>query len=1433
MIRLPFDRSINITFACTVIVLAVTSLAYGSSSGKFDGWSTTQANYCANCHGAPKPPNPHDCTIAGNFNATVKIATEGGDTVDKVEVGKNHMLKVVLVPQPGAASSNNGGFNLHTNNGELIASSNNSLMINGNNYQLTHKNNKSTVWPFQWNPSSVGNHTLSVCAQFVSNGDSCNKDGPVSCTNEILVFEPHTLTVKAAGSGMIRFSSSDSSVINCRTTCPQTYDFPEVTQVTLTATPDENFEFTGWDGGGCDDTKLMCDVSLTPKNQTVTANFEPKPKLTVKKTGRGQGTVTSSSGGVNLICGGDCPSTEAYYNDGTSVTLTAMALFGSVFTRWSVASCGTNMMCTVEMTRMQGDQTIIAEFTPLKRTLTVSKVMTGAGDGTVKTSDSIMPSINCAPGCRSAMAEYDHGTSVKLEAMANPGFFFRWGGDCADFGTAMTCTVTMTQESQTVTATFAEIPPNHSLLTVKKAGNGKGTIESNPAGIVCGPICTESGAIYPNNTMVTLTARAQSGSEFIGWSVASCGTNMMCAVTITASQTVIAHFRLQPQLTVKKAGTGKGTVTSSPAGIACGPTCPEATASYNTGTSVALTAQAADANAHFTGWDGGGCSGTGMCIVPMTESQTVTATFDLVKRQLTVKKAGAGDGTVTSSPPGIACGATCSAQYDNGTRITLTAATNASAVFAGWNGGDCSGTRTCSVSMTQDTTVTATFAQNLRPIADAGPDQEVDESLEGLPSIVTLDGSASKDPDGTIASYTWSQTEGPPVVLDNATIARPKFTAPVVGVLEAFAPGDRLLGASESRLRQAIQVLEAFAPGDRLPGFVLSPSRGGVTPEIQAHGTYADGKWTVMFTRPLMTSDADGDAQFDFTDPANAYSFSIAYLDNTGAASPLGDAAAVMSTQDTRAYTLGNATSGADLRAAQETPRDCSSFTGAPLETSPASPSVVPALTLRAAYDSANVYLCVEAPDPNGQADEDKELWEFVGPAPTDWRRLPGSVNVMGGEAGAFDEDRLALWWNINAQDFATQGCAALCHDGRMRSRNADGRADLWYWQAARTNPVGFAEDQRLDPDRTRCPDTPCRQLDADTLPSALANSRSYDSGTLPAYVAHTVPEADVRFLIDGEVPSHCPGETCAPAVRAALIGERLTFKLTVTDNHGLMSEPDSVTITIRDTDHDEDSDGVRDITENGAPNNGDGNNDGIQDSLQPHVTSLPNSGDQGYITLVSPEGTALAAVRFLPNPPAAAPTDLRFPLGFLVFTVLDVPPGGAVTVTLLPPPNTSLAADAFYYKYGPTPETPEKHFYTFTFDGTTGAEILPDRIQLHLIDGARGDHDLAADGQITDPGAVAIAAPPLPNVERDGGSGGGCSILPGGQRAHSRPGDALGNILLPVLAMLILYGWRRVTARPTLQRFFRAASGSKPPGADGSGCSSHDIFLTKEADND
>ena len=58
---------------------------------------------------------------------------------------------------------------------------------------------------------------------------------------------------------------------------------------------------------------------------------------------------------------------------------------------------------------------------------------------------------------------------------------------------------------------------------------------------------------------------------------------------------------------------------------------------------------------------------------------------------LTVSKGGTGSGTVTSSPAGINCGSTCSATYNSGTSVTLTAAAASGSTFGGWSGA-CSGT---------------------------------------------------------------------------------------------------------------------------------------------------------------------------------------------------------------------------------------------------------------------------------------------------------------------------------------------------------------------------------------------------------------------------------------------------------------------------------------------------------------------------------------------------------------------------------------------------------------------------------------------------------------------------------------------------------------------------------------------------------------------
>ena len=62
---------------------------------------------------------------------------------------------------------------------------------------------------------------------------------------------------------------------------------------------------------------------------------------------------------------------------------------------------------------------------------------------------------------------------------------------------------------------------------------------------------------------------------------------------------------------------------------------------------------------------------------------------------------------------------------------------------------------------------------NRAPVADAGPDQTVDEGV-----LVTLDGSGSADPDGDALTYAWTAPAG--ITLSDATAQMPTFTAPDV-----------------------------------------------------------------------------------------------------------------------------------------------------------------------------------------------------------------------------------------------------------------------------------------------------------------------------------------------------------------------------------------------------------------------------------------------------------------------------------------------------------------------------------------------------------------------------------------------------------------------------------------------------------------------------
>ena len=113
-------------------------------------------------------------------------------------------------------------------------------------------------------------------------------------------------------------------------------------------------------------------------------------------------------------------------------------------------------------------------------------------------------------------------------------------------------------------------------------------------------------------------------------------------------------------LTVSKAGGGAGTVTSVDAQIGCGATCSHA---YAQGTSVTLNASPA-AGSKFAGWSGGGCSGTGSCVVAVNADTTVTATFNPAPpdTQLTNSKINAKKGSAkfTFNSTGSSTGFQCS-----------------------------------------------------------------------------------------------------------------------------------------------------------------------------------------------------------------------------------------------------------------------------------------------------------------------------------------------------------------------------------------------------------------------------------------------------------------------------------------------------------------------------------------------------------------------------------------------------------------------------------------------------------------------------------------------------------------------------------------------------------------------------------------------------
>jgi hypothetical protein len=348
--------------------------------------------------------------------------------------------------------------------------------------------------------------------------------------------------------------------------------------------------------------------------------------------------------------------------------------------------------------------------------------MAGTGSGTVEgisldfgTFEETFYNCSGPPPTGVCESSFSPAMGGEFEVIADEGSEFTgWtevgGAGCEGGGSS--CSEFFAEEgSATLTAHFASEGPSGPELTVTKEGTGSGTVVSSPAGIECGATCT---AAFTEGSKVTLTASPSAGSLFVSWKGCEKGgvLGRQCTVTMDKAKTVNAKFLTAYDVTVNRVGSGLGKVSSSPGGVLCLSNCSSTTAAFKEGTSVTLSA-APSKNFVFTEWTGD-CSGAGPCSLgSLGEDKEVGAKFtEVAKHLLTVNKSGGGQGTAKSNLAGINCGATCSTMasaYYQGAVVELTATPGKGSAFGGWSGAGCSGTGTCTVTMSAAKSVTAEF----------------------------------------------------------------------------------------------------------------------------------------------------------------------------------------------------------------------------------------------------------------------------------------------------------------------------------------------------------------------------------------------------------------------------------------------------------------------------------------------------------------------------------------------------------------------------------------------------------------------------------------------------------------------------------------------------------------------------------------------------
>ncbi|MEE4637145.1 MAG: InlB B-repeat-containing protein, partial [Wenzhouxiangella sp.] len=309
-----------------------------------------------------------------------------------------------------------------------------------------------------------------------------------------------------------------------------------------------------------------------------------------------------------------------------------------------------------------------------------------------------------------------------------------------------------------------------------------GEVSSAPEGIACSwstypQNCT---AEYENGTEVALNAADVDGYTFTGWASDACAEaeGNTCTVTMSSDLFVSAQYEPLPNYQVAVAKrltdggvTGGGRVTSSEPGIDCGADCAE---QFVEGTQLSLTASDT-AGATFERWsnDSPVCAGStsAVCTFTVVDNTTAVAVFRegvaiTAQRASTNTGLDIPGGFISSSPAGISCGETCSAGFQSGEQVTVTASAAQGWSFEKWTSpSECADppentSSSCTFVVTGSTTVRAEFAPDPVTLSgfSLGAPFDVGEVCPGFDDsaamMVTLSYSGTMEEGATIAFAT-------------------------------------------------------------------------------------------------------------------------------------------------------------------------------------------------------------------------------------------------------------------------------------------------------------------------------------------------------------------------------------------------------------------------------------------------------------------------------------------------------------------------------------------------------------------------------------------------------------------------------------------------------------------------------------------------------